>query len=64
MGRVAGQGTGRIREAIHLLKSLGFDKWYLSESNYINPLPYGVGPDISLVCRKDCEAIREIVANA
>lgn len=62
--RFAGEGTGRIREAIHLLKTLGYDKWYLSESNYINPLPYGVGPDISLVCRKDCEAIRSIVAKA
>ena len=60
----AGEGSGRIREAIHLLKERGYDKWYLSESNYIQPLPYGVGPDISTVCRKDCEAIRELVKNA
>lgn len=60
----AGEGAGKIKEAIGLLKKLGYDKWYLSESGYLNPLPYGVGPDISAVCRKDCQTIRDIVENA
>ncbi len=60
----AGEGSGRIKEAIGLLQSMGYDNWYLSESGYLNPLPYGVGPDLSKVCRMDQEAIRRIVANA
>ena len=57
----AGEGTGKIKEAIALLKRLGYDNWYLSESNYLSPRSYGVGPDLSVVCREDCRRIRAIV---
>lgn len=60
----AGEGSGRIKEAISLLQSMRYDNWYLSESGYLNPLSYGVGADTSKVCRMDQEAIRNIVANA
>lgn len=60
----AGEGAGRIRESVRLLKKMGYDKWYFSESGYLKPLSYGMGPDMTAVCRRDCEAIREIVENA
>lgn len=57
----AGEGSGKIKEAIKLLTDRGYDKWYLSESNYLNPASYGVGNDTGLVCKRDCEAIRKLV---
>lgn len=60
----AGEGAGMLRESIHLLKRQGYDKWYLSESGYLDPLAYGIGPDISLVCTTDCHAIRKLLQEA
>ena len=61
---IAGEGSGRIAEAIELLQKRGYKNWYLSESNYLQPLSYGIGPDSLEVCRQDCAAIRKIVETA
>lgn len=61
---LSGTGIGKLRESIHLLKELGYSGWYLSESNYVNPLPYGLGPDISEICRADIHALRELLETA
>ena len=63
-GRFAGEGSGNIPALIHLLKTLGYDKWYFSESEYLNPKTYGVGNDQMLICQKDCQAIRNLLKEA
>lgn len=59
-----GEGGGQLRESIHLLKQQGYDKWYLSEQNYGSPEKYGVDGGISLVMKKDVEAIRNLLDRA
>ncbi len=61
---LAGDGTGKVKESVHLLNQLGYDNWYLSESDYIKPKAYGLGDDISHICRVDLARIRDLVENA
>ena len=59
---LAGDGTGLVRESVQLLNELGYDNWYLSESDYLKPKDYGLGTeDISEVCRRDLARIRELL---
>lgn len=60
----AGEGTGRVVESVHLLNELGYDNWYLSESDYIKPEAYGLDGNITHICRKDLEIIRNILKTA
>lgn len=58
---LAGDGTGKVREQVKMLNDLGYDNWYLSESDYIRPKFYNLGDDLSYICRTDLNRIRELV---
>lgn len=60
----AGEGVGRVVESVALLNNLGYNNWYLSESDYIKPDAYGLDGNITNICRKDLEIIREIIRTA
>lgn len=60
---------GEVAKSIQLLKRLGYDKWWISESDYFNPLPYSIAGDVFMLrmVGAACDAgmeIDEIVAFA
>ncbi len=62
---LAGEGTGKVEASIHMLNELGYDNWYLSESDYVKPKAYGLGTtNITEICRTDLARIRQMVENA